>query len=303
METPDYAPYRRTVVIHEDDLGMTHGANVAFRELCRIGNCTSGSVMVPCPWFPEIAAMHRDDPSLDVGVHLTLNSEKSAYRWRPLTKPGKAAGLTDADGYFWADIPALRKNADPAAVDAELRAQVDAVLAAGIDVTHLDCHMGAAMLPEFVENYYAMSRDYDVPVQLVKDLSQFNPATYAGPLTTKRYDAVVVQAKNDGHPVYERIIESPWDRTEDAETAYRQMFADIPEGLTYLSLHFNDVGDFEVIEPEAAHIRTEEFGFFKRDLINAWAQEFDITFIGMRGLRDTYRAHRLSANSVSTSAR
>lgn len=292
MTAPLYAPHKRTVIIHEDDVGMTHGANVAYAELSALGNCTSGSVMAPCPWFPEAISILRQNPGFDLGVHLTLNSEKAPYRWRPMTRPSKAAGLTDPDGYFWSTIPELRRNADPEAVDAELRAQIDAVLATGIDVTHLDCHMGAAMLPEFVERYYALSADYDLPVQLVKDLSQFNPASYAGPLSPEPYDRVVARARADGHPIYERIIESPWARKTDAETAYREIFAEIPEGLTYLSLHFNSVGDFEIIEPEAAHIRTEEYAFFRQNLIHDWAREFDIAFIGMRELRDKLRQHR-----------
>ena len=67
------------------------------------------------------------------------------YRWRPLTGVSKE-GLTDPDGYFWAEVPDVRRNADPEAVERELRAQVEAALAAGIDVTHLDCHMGTAMM-------------------------------------------------------------------------------------------------------------------------------------------------------------
>ena len=50
------------VVIHQDDVGMCHGANVAFVELSRAGAVTSGSVMVPCPWFSEIAEIAAADP-------------------------------------------------------------------------------------------------------------------------------------------------------------------------------------------------------------------------------------------------
>ena len=68
------------VVIHADDVGFCHGANRAFVELSKLGAITSGSVMVPCPWFTEIAQIAATDavsnaPSLDVGVHLTLTSE------------------------------------------------------------------------------------------------------------------------------------------------------------------------------------------------------------------------------------
>ena len=95
----------RRVVLHADDLGMSHGANAAFAELSRFGTITSGSVMVPCPWFAELAAMARDDPALDVGVHLTLTSEMQGYRWRPLTRPS-AAGGADRPGR----VPSSRRG-------------------------------------------------------------------------------------------------------------------------------------------------------------------------------------------------
>ena len=82
--------------------------------------------------------MATADPSLDLGVHLTLNSEKRPLSLAAAHRPPSTAGLTDEAGYFWADVPSLRRNAVPEAVEAELRAQIDAALAAGIDVTHLD---------------------------------------------------------------------------------------------------------------------------------------------------------------------
>ena len=59
----------RVVAFHVDDVGMCHGANRAFIELSRGGGVTCGSVMVPCPWFREIATVAADDPSLDLGGH------------------------------------------------------------------------------------------------------------------------------------------------------------------------------------------------------------------------------------------
>src|SRR5450432_2059053 len=119
------------VVINIDDVGMCHGANTAFVDLARQGRCDSGSVMVTCPWFLEIAEIGRVDPSLNLGVHLTITAEKKYYRWRPLTAPGKKSGLTDSDGYLWRSVPEVRRHAAPDAVEAELRAQIDAFLAAG----------------------------------------------------------------------------------------------------------------------------------------------------------------------------
>ena len=282
---------RKQVVIHEDDVGMTHGANVAFVDLSRLGTCSSGSVMAPCPWFPEAAELAVRNPALDLGVHLTLTSEQKPYRWRPLTAPPASAGLTDELGYFWPDVPRARKAA-PDAVEAELRAQIDAALAAGIDVTHLDAHMGRAQMPEFTAIYRRLGHEYRLPVLLVKDLDRYNPATYAGPLNTAAYDAEVAAARAEGEPIFEIVFETPWTRKTDAETAYRAIFAEISQGLTFLSMHFNAPGDFEMINPEFAHIRTEEFALFRTTRIGEWAKEFGLEIIGMRGMRDALRAGR-----------
>jgi hypothetical protein len=292
MTTTNYATGARTVVIHEDDVGMSHGANSAFHELSLMGACSSGSVMAPCPWFPEAVAIAKANPTLDLGVHLTLNSEKQPYRWRPLTSPPRSAGLTDEAGYFWSTVPAVRKHAAPEAVETELRAQIDMTLAAGVDVTHLDAHMGAAMTPEFVDIYFRLGRDYNLPILLVKDLQRFNPMSYAGSASTANYDAVVAKARAAGEPIFDLVIETPWSRKTDAETAYRAMFADIPKGLTYLSLHFNAPGDFEVIEPEFAHIRIEEYAFFNSGRIPELLAEHGIAVIGMREVRDRLRELR-----------
>jgi len=112
----DYAQGRKALVIHEDDVGMTHGSNVAFGELSARGVISSGSAMVPCPWFAETLAMAAAEPSLDLGVHLTLNSEQRPVKWRPLTNPPKSAGLTDDNGYFWPDPALVRRHAEPEAV-------------------------------------------------------------------------------------------------------------------------------------------------------------------------------------------
>lgn len=280
---------RKRVVIHEDDVGMTHGANAAFLELSQNGSCSSGSVMVPCPWFPEAVEIARANLSLDLGVHLTLTSEQKPYRWRPLTAPPKSAGLTDEYGYFWPDVPSARKAA-PEAVEAELRAQLDTALVAGVDVTHLDAHMGTAQMPEFVSIFRRLGQEHGLPVLLVKDLNRYNPASYAGPLDTTGYDAAVAEARAAGEPIFEIVFETPWGRTTDAETAYRAIFAEIPEGLTFLSMHFNKPGDFEVVNPEAAHIRTEEYALFGTGRIREWVEEFGLEVIGMRTLRDELRA-------------
>jgi chitin disaccharide deacetylase len=299
MTAIDFARGRRCVVIHEDDVGMTHGANTAFVELSALGACSSGSVMVPCPWFPEVAEIATANPALDLGVHLTLTSEKKPYRWRPLTNPSRSAGLTDPSGFFWPDVPNVRRHAAPDAVEAELRAQIDTSIAAGLDITHLDAHMGTVMCPEFVDIYVRLGIDYKVPILLVRDYDTFNPRTYSGPMSNERYNAAVAGAQGAGFPIFDRVYETPWQRTSDPPTAYRELFATMPRGLSFLSLHFNAPGDFEVIEPEYAHIRTEEYLLFKTPAIREWVQENHLEVVGLREIRDRLRADWVGENACS----
>ena len=122
----------RAVILHVDDLAMCHGANRAYLELAGMGAVTCGSVMVPCPWFREIAEAAAADPALDLGVHLTLTSEWEHYRWRPLSTTSRASGLIDDDGYFWRDTVSFRAHLVPEAAEAELRAQIEYTIAAAI---------------------------------------------------------------------------------------------------------------------------------------------------------------------------
>ena len=150
----------RTAILHVDDLGSTHGANQAFLDLARHGRVTCGSVMAPCPWFREIAELAAADPSLDLGEHLTLTSEWRHYRCSPLSTTSSTSGLIDGDGYLWRDVASLRRHLVPEAAEAELRAQIERCLAAGMTPTHLDAHMGAAMLAELLPAHVALAREY-----------------------------------------------------------------------------------------------------------------------------------------------
>jgi chitin disaccharide deacetylase len=281
------APQPRFVVVHEDDLGMSHGANQAFVELAEAGIATSGSVMVPCPWFPELAQLARERPHLDIGVHLTLNADMAPYRWRPLTGVSDN-GLTDPDGYFWADVPTVRRHARPDAVEAELRAQVETALAAGIAVTHLDCHMGTAMMPEFVDIYEGLGAEFGLPLLLMEDYSTFSVMDYVGPVTTVEYDAARDRAAARGNPVVAIQKETVWDWPDGIEAAYRELFASLPGGTSWLALHFTAPGDVELFDTEAA-IRTGEYTFFRNGRAKALMDEMGLVPIGLKDWRGRLR--------------
>ncbi len=293
--TSPYAKGRKAVVIHEDDVGMTHGSNVAFQELSARGVVSSGSAMAPCPWFPETLAMAAADPSLDIGVHLTLNSEKRPYKWRPLTQPPRSAGLTDESGYLWEKPGAVRRHAAPEAVETELRAQIDAAIAGGIDITHLDAHCGAVMSPEFIDIYRRLGEDYDLPIVLMSRFAGGNPRPAGAPALSSAFEGFAAEAVTRGEPVFDLFYETPWDRTADAESVYRDILGSAAVGLSFFAFHFNAPGDFEAVEPEFARYRTDEYALFSSGKIEPALAELGIVLIGMREIRDARRARRAAA--------
>jgi len=282
----------KRVLIHADDLGMCHGANTAFRELTALGFLDGGSIMVPCPWFKEIATMALEDEELDVGIHLTLNSEKEFYKWGPLTKATAASGLVDDDGFLWTTVAELREHSHPEAAEAEMRAQIDTALAFGVDVTHIDAHMFAALSPEYVEAYLRIAVDYRLPLMLTKEgpsIRRHLADTDPGP-----YEKVVSDALDIGFDVFDMMLETVWERDETAWEINEWLLAQPSDGLTYFALHPNAPGELDHIEPRTAHIRVGEYDTFRDHEFLGWLDSLGYQRVNWRTMRATLR-ERLEA--------
>lgn len=279
----------RSLILHVDDVGMCHGANVAYLELSRLGTATSGSVMVPCPWFHEIAEAVGSDPAFDLGVHLTLNSEMPHYKWRPLSAPPASAGLTDAYGYFWEDVATLQRNAAPGAVETELRAQIDKAIEVGIDVTHLDAHMGAVMAPEFCDIYVRLGAEYGLPILLTSRIADYGPNHCFEGIDEEAHGRSVARARAMGFRIFDAVPETPWMHLDEVEPVYREKISGIPAGFSMFSLHCNAPGEIEVIEPDHFSMRTKEHALFREPSFLDWLKKQELHLAGFRGLRDELR--------------
>jgi predicted glycoside hydrolase/deacetylase ChbG (UPF0249 family) len=279
----------RVLVLHVDDVGMCHGANAAFVDLAHSGNVTCGSIMVPCPWFREIAAEAAQDAALDLGVHLTLTSEWPLYRWGPISTVARESGLIDAQGCFPRNCLELRPRVDAKAAEIEFRAQIDRALDAGIDVTHLDTHMGAALLPELVDVYLQLGRDYRLPVLLPRELDSYTGVLKMGETPAGIYGKRVADLDAEGQPVFDRFRMTPWVENDKVEATYRTMIESLPAGATFFGLHCNAPGDIEAIVPPRAHFRTDEYALFRSGAPVRWARDAGIRTVGMREVRALLR--------------
>jgi chitin disaccharide deacetylase len=224
QERLGYPASARLLVIHADDLGMAHSVNRAIFEAFENRWITSASILVPCPWFPEVATWAKTHSDADLGIHLDLNSEWTTYRWRPISAPEKVPSLLDAAGYFPLDETEVAANAKIPEVELELTTQINRARAAGIQITHLDSHMSALMgSPALIEEYQRLGREHHLPI-----LWHAEAAEKFGALVQLRATSVL---NDDDLEIQPGVPPKDWRR------AYEKMLAPLKPGVHHLVVH------------------------------------------------------------------
>ncbi len=217
-----YSANARLLVIHADDFGMSHSVNRAIEEALEKHWVTSASILVPCPWFPEAARWAKAHPDADLGIHLALNSEWTTLRWGPVSAQPKGSSLLDADGYLPLTTDYVASHAKINDVETETHAQVDKAKAAGVNLTHLDTHMGAIVTtPDLFKAYISLGQAYNLPLLLDSQAEAIAP----GSVLLNQ-----LLQMNRGTPKSEWL------------DAYKKMLAPLPPGSYQLIVHlaYND---------------------------------------------------------------
>jgi chitin disaccharide deacetylase len=170
LERLGYPPDAKLLIVHADDLGMAHSINMASIKGFESGLVSSGSIMIPCSWLPEIAAYARSHPEADLGLHLTLTSEWSLYRWGPVLAKERVPSLLDSNGYLYPTETEAAAHIDPKEAEAEIRAQIARARALGINPTHLDSHMGTLYQSQALfETLFRVARDNKLLIRVSKE--------------------------------------------------------------------------------------------------------------------------------------
>ena len=220
-----YPADAKLLIVHADDLGMSHSVNVATIKGFESGLVNSGSIMVPCPWFSEIATYARANPQADLGLHLTLTSEWTTFRWGPVTSKDKVSSLLDKNGYFHLTEADAAAKADPKEVEMEIRAQIERARAFGIQPTHLDSHMGTLYQSKALfEVFLKVAREYKLPVRIARDW--FSRADFL-PATLKPDDVFI-----------DRVLDiNPSVPPQDWAKFYSEAIRKLEPGVTEIVIH------------------------------------------------------------------
>ena len=166
----------------------------------------------------------------------------------------------------------------------ELRAVVE--MGAGIDITHLDSHMGIALLPQLIDIYIRLGREYGLPVLLPKHLNEYTSVLAFNNISLNMATEGLARLDADGWPLVDHFRMTPGVPLEESDRAYRQLIADLPQGLTLVALHPNTSGDIETIIPQRAHFRTEEYRLFQDTKFKEFITSQNVQTVGFRPIRD-----------------
>jgi chitin disaccharide deacetylase len=149
----------KRLIVTADDFGLTHAITDGIVCAHREGILTHASIMPVGRAFAYAVEQARSCPGLGIGLHFTLVEE------RPLSS---ASTLVTNDGHFPKAYGALLKGVvlgriRTQDIETELRAQVEACRAAGLELTHIDSHQHVHVLRSILHVVVKVARECGIP--------------------------------------------------------------------------------------------------------------------------------------------
>ncbi len=282
-----YSENARVVILHADDIGMCQASVDAYADLLEFGIMSSAATMAPCPWYPAAAEIFRarqNNPRFDIGVHCTLNSEWERFRWGALSTRDPASGLLDADGYFYSRSEPTQERAQPDAIEIELTAQVERVLASGFDVTHMDTHMLTAFHPRILPAYLRVAKKFNLPAFVLKPEHAWMRDL------PKNVLAALRRAEKRGMPLFDHFDALALEHHKNRLQEARRALDALPVGLSALVFHpVRDTAEARAMAPDWRS-RVADHKLFLNEKFRVMLAESGVHVIGYRVLRDAMRA-------------
>lgn len=274
----------KLLIIHADDAGLSHSENMATIQSLENGIVNSYSIMVPCPWFYEMALFAKSNPQFDNGIHLTLTCEWENYKFGPVLPIKEVPSLVDENGHFYKKREQLRNNASAADVKKELQAQIEKAIRFGLKPTHIDSHMySVGASPEFFDIYRDLGKKYKLPLMISGQLMEMvglnpNLNINEGDLTIKKAHYGIFEYFESGK----------------LSDYYSTFFKDVVSGLNIVLIHpafdDNEMKGITVNHPNfGAEWRQIDFESFTNQNNKAKLKEHSIELITWNDIRNAER--------------
>jgi predicted glycoside hydrolase/deacetylase ChbG (UPF0249 family) len=280
-----YGPKARVIMFHCDDAGMSHASNLGAIESVEKGVVTSVSIMMPCPWVPEIVRYMKEHSQVDAGLHLTLNSEWNLYRWGPVAGKPAVPGLCDPDGYLWHPTQETAKHATPDEVEREIRAQIEKAEAMGLHPTHIDTHMGAlAATSEFFDRYVKVGIEKHIPVLAIGGHRSF--ARVENPASMQKIEERIKKIWDAGLPVIDDLHTASYEWKDGPKSArFIEMLKKLKPGITMVIVHCSRPTDDFPLITSSSDLRLEDLKAMLDPELRKTLDEEHITLTSWRELK------------------
>ena len=270
-----YPADARLLIINADDFGMCHAVNEAIIGTLKEGIIQSTSLMIPCPWVLQAINFLKDYPEIPFGVHLTAISDSVNNRWQPLTAAEKVPSLLDEAGYFYdfEHMPEFMARVGLDQLEIEFKAQIEAVLAAGLEPAHLDWHsLRIRDRADIFEVMFRLAREYGLALRVTSRFS------------IKKLQSLGLPTHD--HDVLDSYLLDPANKDE----RYADMLRKLPAGLNEWAVHPGlDSAELLAIEPGGTHIRQADFDFLTSRRAKEIILEEGIILLDYRALQDVWK--------------
>ena len=279
QEKLGYSKDAKLLILHADDLGMSHSENSATFSGMEHGSISSASIMMPTPWISEAANYQHQHPTADFGLHLTLTSEWNYLKWGSVA--ANVPGLLNKQGFLFSSVDSVYGSATATEVEKELRAQIEKAKSLGIDITHLDSHMGTLFgRADYLKVFIKLGREYKIPVLLCKPIFKLAFHVDLDSLTTDK-DVTIDM-------IY---MAYPPDYKNGMENFYTGILRSLKPGVSEIIFHagYNDseMQAATIGHPDyGAEWRQADFNFFSSDKCKALLKEQNIQLLTWREIRD-----------------
>jgi len=277
-----YPAGTKLLIIHADDLAVSHSQDTASFAALDKHAASSASIMAPCPWLTEVAQYAKTHPDADLGLHLTLTSEWQSYRWGPVASRDRVPGLLGPDLNLWPDVPQVMKTAKAAEVEAEIRAQIDLAMKLGIHPTHIDSHMGTLFTPAFFPAYVKVAHEYGLPF-----LATRLPGAPASMMALIGDDDIMPDS----------ILMATGGKPENWASFYLDLIRNLKPGLSELIVHLahDDAEMQAVTEGHPAYgsaWRQRDFDVVTSAEFQQALKDNQVTLIGWKAIKDRLAAKK-----------
>jgi predicted glycoside hydrolase/deacetylase ChbG (UPF0249 family) len=289
LEELGFSSSDRVVIFHIDDIGFSHAANLGSFECLDYGIASCGSVLVPSPWFLDAASIIKQKPNYDIGVHLTLTSEYNNYRWRAISSVDPSSGLLSKDRCLWRTSNEAIEQVSQKIAEQEMRAQIEYAIQSGIDVTHIDTHMGTVINPKFLPTYLSLSREYKVPAFLPR-LNKQEISTLGLGEFTEIFLNLIESLDEDGFPLVDHMIVDTGGEYADKAKYYCECFRKLKPGLTHFLFHPAKMSsELQTITPDSANWRNQDYEAFTNPITRQCVEDLNLNVIGYHQIREVLR--------------